>query len=60
MAAELGKNAYVIVSNMARGIDTAGHRGALPTGAIGVVAGGVDMIYPPENADLFDQVGAAG
>ena len=60
MAAELGQNGYIIVSSMAQGIDTAAHRGALPTGTIGVVAGGVDMIYPPENADLFNQVGATG
>ena len=45
---------------MARGIDTAAHRGALPTSTIGVVSGGVDMIYLPENADLFDQVAATG
>ena len=60
VAAELGQNGYIIVSGMARGIDTAAHRGALPTGTIGVVAGGIDMIYPPENADLFDQVAATG
>ena len=60
MAAELGQNGYIIVSGMARSIDTAAHRGALSTGTIGVVAGGIDMIYPPENADLFDQVAATG
>ena len=46
MAAELVQNGYIIVSGMARGIDTAAHRGALPTGTIGVVAGGVDMTHP--------------
>ena len=56
MATELGQNNYIIVSGMARGIDTAAHRGALQTGTIGVVAGGIDMVYPPENADLFDDV----
>ena len=45
---------------MARGIDTDAHRGVLPTGTIGVVAVGIDMIYPPENADLFGQVAATG
>ena len=60
MAAELGQNGYIIVSGMARGIDTAAHRGALPTGTTGVVAGGVDMIHLLENADLFDQVAATG
>ena len=53
MAAELGQNGHIIVSGMARGIDTAAHRVAMPTSTIGVVAGGVDMIYPPENADLL-------
>ena len=60
MAAELGQNNYIIVSGMARGIDTAAHRGALQTGTIGVVAGGIDMVYPPENADLFDEVAEKG
>ena len=60
MAAEPRQNGYIIVSGMAYGIDTAAHRGALPTGTIGVAAGGVDMICPLENADLFDQVAATG
>ena len=60
MAAEPGQNGYIIVSGMARGIDTAAHHGALPTGTIGVVAGGIDMIDPPENADLFNQAAADG
>jgi len=60
MAAELGQNNYIIVSGMARGIDTAAHRGALQTGTIGVVAGGIDMVYPPENANLFDEVAERG
>jgi len=60
MATELGQNNYIIVSGMARGIDTAAHRGALQTGTIGVVAGGIDMVYPPENADLFDDVAEKG
>jgi len=60
LAQELGQNGYVIVSGMARGIDTAAHKGALETGTIGVVAGGIDMIYPPENAELFADVTAQG
>ena len=60
MAAEFGQNGYITVSGMVRGIDTAAHRGALPTSTIGVVADGVDMSYPPENAELFDQVAATG
>lgn len=60
IAAELGQEGYVIVSGMARGIDTAAHTGALETGTIGVVAGGIDMVYPLENATLFDQVASQG
>ena len=48
---------------MARGIDAAVHRGAMPTGTISVIAGGIDIIYPlenriypPENRALFTQV----
>ena len=47
IARELGKHGYIIVSGMARGIDAAAHRGALDTGTIGVIAGGIDIVYPP-------------
>src|SRR6476659_5718915 len=36
---------------LARGIDTATHDGALATGTIGVIAGGIDVVYPPENSE---------
>jgi DNA processing protein len=52
MAGDLGRAGFVIVSGMARGIDTAAHRGGLETGTVAVLAGGVDQIYPPENAEL--------
>jgi DNA processing protein len=42
----------VVVSGLARGIDTAAHQGALEGGTIGVVAGGIDIFYPPENEPL--------
>jgi DNA processing protein len=45
---------------MARGIDTAAHEGALETGTVAVVAGGVDVVYPPENATLYDALAARG
>ena len=60
IASELGKHGYIIVSGMARGIDAAAHRGALDTGTIGVIAGGIDIVYPPENADLFEEVASRG
>jgi DNA processing protein len=49
LAHDLGQQDLVIVSGLARGIDSAGHDGALETGTIGVVAGGIDIFYPPEN-----------
>jgi DNA processing protein len=49
LARALGEAGVVIVSGLARGIDSAAHDGALETGTIAVVAGGVDVFYPPEN-----------
>ena len=56
LARELGEAGYVIVSGMARGIDAAAHRGAMATGTVGVIAGGIDIIYSPENRALFQQI----
>ena len=49
LAHDLGQHDLVVVSGLARGIDSAAHDGALGTGTIGVVAGGIDIFYPPEN-----------
>jgi DNA processing protein len=49
LAHDLGQHDFVVVSGLARGIDSAAHDGALETGTIGVVAGGIDVFYPPEN-----------
>jgi DNA processing protein len=51
LAHDLGEESVVVVSGLARGIDTAAHDGALATGTIGVVAGGIDIFYPPENEE---------
>ena len=51
LAHDLGQRDLVVVSGLARGIDSAAHDGALDTGTIGVVAGGVDIFYPPENEE---------
>ena len=51
LAHDLGQHALVVVSGLARGIDSAAHDGALGSGTIGVVAGGIDVFYPPENED---------
>ena len=49
LAYDLGEQGAVVVSGLARGIDSAAHDGALGSGTIGVVAGGLDVFYPPEN-----------
>lgn len=60
MAAELGNQGITIVSGLARGIDTAAHQASLETGTIAVLAGGLDMIYPPENAELHQAIAERG
>ncbi len=49
LARQLGEAGSVVVSGLARGIDSAAHDGALETGTIAVIAGGIDVVYPPEN-----------
>ena len=51
LAHDLGQQDLVVVSGLARGIDSAAHDGALDTGTIGVIAGGIDVFYPPENEE---------
>jgi DNA processing protein len=60
LAAELGREGYAVVSGLARGIDTAAHRGSLGTGTIAVLAGGLDLPYPPENVDLYNEIAKSG
>ncbi|MGB3834071.1 MAG: DNA-processing protein DprA, partial [Mesorhizobium sp.] len=59
-AAELGRDGYCVVSGLARGIDTSAHQGSLATGTVAVLAGGLDMPYPPENVELFEEIAARG
>lgn len=59
-AAELGAAGFVIASGLARGIDAEAHRVALGTGTVAVVAGGIDIIYPPENAALYAGIAERG
>ena len=52
LATDLSERGHAIVSGLARGIDTAAHKASLEAGSIAVMAGGVDVIYPAENAAL--------
>ncbi len=56
LAKDLGEAGQIIVSGLARGIDTAAHEGALKTGTIAVVAGGIDVVYPRENQKLYEEI----
>ncbi|HLO76991.1 MAG TPA: DNA-processing protein DprA, partial [Magnetospirillum sp.] len=60
IAADLGRAGLVVASGLARGIDTAAHEGSLASGTVAVLAGGVDVVYPPENQRLYDEVVAMG
>ncbi|TNC47836.1 DNA-protecting protein DprA [Rubellimicrobium rubrum] len=60
LAEGLGEAGIVVVSGLARGIDTAAHRAALPVGTVAVMAGGVDYIYPAENEGLAAEIAERG
>ena len=60
IAAELGRSGFLVVSGLARGIDAAAHHGALETGTLAVVAGGVDVVYPEENRPLHEAIAEHG
>lgn len=49
LAHDLGQEGVTVVSGLARGIDSAAHDGSLDTGTVAVIAGGIDVYYPPEN-----------
>jgi len=60
LAAGLGEAGIVVVSGLARGIDAAAHLGALETGSVAVVAGGIDIVYPEENRGLHEALARDG
>ncbi len=50
----------MVVSGLARGIDAAAHRASLNGGTVAVLAGGQGRIYPPQHADLVEEIVATG
>ena len=59
-ARELAEAGLTVVSGLARGIDTAVHEASLSRGTVAVVAGGIDVIYPPENKQLQEAIFESG
>ena len=60
IAEDLGRGGLMVVSGMARGIDAEAHAGTLESGSVGVLAGGVDIVYPKENSVLYDALKTRG
>ena len=60
LAQALGEAGLVVVSGLARGIDAAAHQGSLASGTVAVVAGGIDIVYPPEHAELQERIANEG
>jgi DNA processing protein len=60
LAQDLGERGAVIVSGLARGIDTAAHMGSIGSGTVAVIASGIDISFPPENAALQERIATEG
>lgn len=60
LAIGLVDHGATVVSGLARGIDTAAHQGALAGGTVGVIASGIDIVFPPENAELQERIARQG
>lgn len=62
MASELAGTGFTVTSGLARGIDTAAHRGALGAGgrSMAVLGSGIDVTYPPENSGLVERLAGSG
>jgi DNA processing protein len=56
LARELGEAGFIVVSGLARGIDSSAHRASLATGTIAALAGGHDKPYPPEHVSLLEDL----
>ncbi|MCV6599572.1 MAG: DNA-processing protein DprA [Alphaproteobacteria bacterium] len=57
---DLGEKGFVIASGLASGIDTCAHEGGLANGTIAVLGGGVDVIYPKENLNIYNEIKTKG
>jgi DNA processing protein len=61
LAADLAARGVVVVSGLARGVDSAAHRGALSRGTtVAVLGSGLDVIYPPEHRELAAAIAREG
>ncbi len=59
-AKELGENGFLVISGLAKGIDTSAHEGSLARGTVAVLGCGVDVVYPKENQKLYDKIVESG
>lgn len=60
LALGLAEAGATVVSGLARGIDTAAHQGSIAGGTVGVIASGIDIVFPPENRDLQERIAIEG
>ena len=60
LAVGLSREGIVVVSGLARGVDAAAHTGSIDGGTIGVIASGIDISFPPENATLQEAIAERG
>jgi DNA processing protein len=60
LALGLAEASVTVVSGLARGIDTAAHHGSIAGGTVGVIASGIDIVFPPENRDLQERIAVEG
>lgn len=60
LARAFAEAGYVVVSGLARGVDTAAHEASAEAGTVAVFAGGADVIWPPQNEGLAGRILGAG